>query len=701
MTASIVSLTALASSASSSDVAPSNDDVSPPLLIVEFYAAGVADDEYVVISNSGSCELDLQGWSITDGEGAIMFGDSPPLQGGGTASVSFNSSSFFSAFGRLPDYSVDGLCPCEQAEVLGSFRLADEGDSIALVDPCGVEVDYVVYGDAVPDYENWAGFALPHPRRGEVLRRIAGSEDTDSACDWLHFREFKYGYSEHRPMTCRIDPGCMIAFVSPDCSLRAVLDQITAAEESIRLCAYELDSPAILNALMDARNRAVKVRVLVDSSPVGGMSSDQMAGLSVMATQGVEVILIKGDLREGAVKHFSALHSKYMVIDDETLIVLSENFVSDGLPRNEVFGNRGWGAAVKCPELALCAAAIFDDDSRRDRSDVFDWLADERFAKDSLAPIESDATSIKGMLTPLTSNFSADATLFVSPDCSLMSPFLCGLIDEAFDIQIQQFQVDLHWDVPDRSSTSLNPMLQHLLDRLRMGASCRMLLDSSWFNIEGNGEVVSSLGAVTSVERLDGAYRMMNERSPISVMHNKGLLLDGLVCVVSSNNWVFSSLAKNREFALAIRSAEAAEYFARAFELDWNPDTSAPTLEAPVDISVASGEWVRLSLECFSDDRHIVEGLWDVGCDGTIDARADELSFLAVVPGVVEIELTVIDAWGNMAAAVIVVRVIATPASALQGPSPHPLVGLALPPMTIAVCYLTYRRLRMHPGNRR
>ena len=691
---------ALASSTSSSDAVASDDIVSPPLLIAEFYAAGVADDEYIVISNGGSHELGLGGWSINDGEGAIVFDDTALLQGGGSAAVSFNSSSFFSAFGRLPDYSADGLYPCERVDVLGSFRLADYGDSIALVDPCGAEVDYVVYGDADTDSENWTGFALPHPRRGEVFRRIASSEDTDSACDWLHFREFKYGYSEHQPVTYSVDPGCMIAFVSPDCSLRTVLGRVTAAEESIRLCAYELDSPAVLNALMDASNRAVKVRVLVDSNPVGGMSSDQMTGLSVMAMQGVEVILIKGDLREGVVKHFSALHSKYMVIDDETLIVLSENFVSDGLPRNEVFGNRGWGVAVKCPELAQYAAAIFDDDSRRDRSDVLDWLDDERFVKDSLAPTEPDATYGKGMLMPLISNFSADATLFVSPDCSLMSPFLCGLIDEAFDIQIQQFQVDLHWNVPDCSSTSLNPMLQRLLDRLRMGASCRMLLDSSWFNIEGNGEVVRSLEAVTSVERLDGAYRMMNGRSPISVMHNKGLLIDGQVCVVSSNNWVLSSLAKNRELALAIRSAEVAEYFERAFELDWNPDTSAPTLEAPVDISVVSGEWVRLSLECFSDDRQIVEGLWDVGRDGTVDVRADRLSFLAVVPGVIEIELVVVDAWGNKAATVIVVRVIATPAPISHEASPHPLVGLALPPMMIVIGYLTYRKLRMHPGTR-
>ncbi|UCE80984.1 MAG: lamin tail domain-containing protein [Methanobacteriota archaeon] len=646
------------------------EPISPLVLISEFYACGMAEDEYLVLSSNSDEDIDLARWSITDGEGAVVFRNNTLLRSKEKAVISFNSSSYQSAFGRLPDYSVDGRNQVNQVDVLGSFRLADDGDSIALLDAHGIEVDCVLYGDGAHASEGWTGPALEGPRRGEVLRRTPNSTDTDTALDWHHFREFKYGYSEHRAITCRVGAGNLSAFVSPDCSLDAVVEWVASAKESIRLCAYEFDSLRIFETLSEAVGRGVEVNLLLEGNPVGGMSCEESSMLSALTLAGAEVTVVKGDLREGVVKHISALHSKFVVLDDDGLIVTSENFVEDGLPSDKVFGNRGWGIAVRSTVLAQYMASVFDDDSRPSRPDAVSWWDDDRFNESYELPPTSSHQHEEGMLDLLVSCNEAEVTLFVSPDCSPNAPFLCGFLDLASEILVQQLQVDLLWETRWSDYEVLNPLLQHLLGRLRAGSSCRMLLDSCWFNLDRNGEVVRTLTAAATVESLRGAFMMMNERSPISVMHNKGVLLDNMWSVVSSNNWVLPSFAKNRELAAIVRSSEVAHYFKGAFELDWLPDISPPVLVAPVDFSVSCGEWFGVSSCCFHDDRLIAGRSWDVGCDGVVDARTEEISLFGGVPGAVKIGLTVVDSWGNEASTVIVVRVVASPSLITENPPP-------------------------------
>ena len=672
--------------------------IPPPVCICEFYPAGVADDEYVVLRSLIDDAIDLRGWSICDGEGVLAFKEPSPLAARESVVISFNSSSYFLAFGRYPDYSVGDSEGCDDIDVLGSFRLADYGDSITLVDADGCEVDYVPYGNVVPEDGSWHGAALSCPRKGEVLRRMPNCPDTDSASDWHSFREYRYGYTEHRPVSCNIEPGCLTGFVSPDCSLDVVLDRLTSADESIRLCTYELESTSVFEALSNALHNGVEVRVFVEGNPVGGMSSRQTAVLSALTAAGADVIIGAGNLREGTVKHVAAFHSKYIVIDDDELVILSENFVPDGLPTNEIFANRGWGVAIRCPELARYMGEVFDDDSRPTRPDTADWADDERFNESLSVPPERAGSAAPGMLEPLISSASAEVHLIVSPDCSVQEPFLCGLIDGATEVLVQQFHADMVWELPEPDGESLSPLLNSLLERLRNGASCRMLLDSSWYNIDGNGKVVDTLTAVSATESLNGTFRLISERSPITVMHNKGMVVDGAVSLVSSNNWVCPSFARNRELAAVVRSVEVARYFTNAFDMDWHPDISPPTLMHHGDVIVARGEWVRLSSECFRDDRIVAKCMWDIGCDGWVESRSMEISFLADLPGIVTIGLTVADAWGNEADTIISVRIVASPTAIPPPPSPHTHIGLAVPPILAVIAYFAVRRKRGRNG---
>lgn len=53
-------------------------------------------------------------------------------------------------------------------------------------------------------------------------------------------------------------------------------------------------------------------------------------------------------------------------------------------------------------------------------------------------------------------------------------------------------------------------------------------------------------------------------------VHNKGILVDGEIAMVSSQNWSADGTLRNRDAGLIIYSAEAADYFERIFLHDWD-----------------------------------------------------------------------------------------------------------------------------------
>ena len=40
-------------------------------------------------------------------------------------------------------------------------------------------------------------------------------------------------------------------------------------------------------------------------------------------------------------------HAKYAIIDNKTLILMSENWKYTGVPYDRTYGNRGWGIVIK------------------------------------------------------------------------------------------------------------------------------------------------------------------------------------------------------------------------------------------------------------------------------------------------------------------------------------------------------------------
>jgi hypothetical protein len=229
----------------------------------------------------------------------------------------------------------------------------------------------------------------------------------------------------------------------------------------------------------------------------------------------------------------------------------------------------------------------------------------------------------------------------------LVAPFAESILSSASSIKTEQFQVDLQWDTRWDKSPRLSPLLEALEVAMSRGASVEMLLDSTWFNLEMNSDVVAHMASNALNETWAGEFKLLDPSGPVTVLHNKGAVIDGRRVLISSNNWGYSSFARNRELAAILESNELATYFSNAFGLDWTPDDTAPNADAGEDQTVGLGEQVRLDAGGSSDDRAIAHWAWDIDEDGEAECTTEQARFFATRPGRIEISLTVEDAWGN------------------------------------------------------
>lgn len=503
--------------------------------ITEFCADGYAsgdDDEYFVLDGVG----DLSEWSVTDGEGTISFPG-----GSGRVVVARTASAYYTVHGAYPDYEIkDTVSFVPEALVSGKFQMANSEDSLSLLHR-GVSVQSVSWPDEV---ERGAG-------------RVHLYEDGvwDS-------RIMKIGQTRLSPATYSADK--VTLFVSPDCSYEVLTDVITDAKTSLDISMYEFTHPELASLISDAVSRGVSVRILMEGGPVGGISAAEKGVLDYLGRAGADIYVISGTSDYPARYRF--VHTKYLIADSYVTAVLSENFKESGIPVTGQEGNRGWGAVIYDAEIAAYFSSVFTADiSGKDIS--------RRSAGSDSFPSLLAAPSYTPYFEPMTLSNVAVTPVF-APDTSYLIPnLLSGAKDSVI---IQQAYVTKYPDLDE------NPWLTLAVNAAKAGADVRVQLDAMYYNTqddEDNDELVSDLNRA-GIPTLSA--RLLTDRDGITKIHNKGMIVDGRYVLISSINWNYNSPNSNRESAVIIESPEAAAYFTKVFDYDWD----GYVLDNPVSYSL-------------------------------------------------------------------------------------------------------------------
>ena len=517
-------------------------------------------DEYVALTNPCTRSINIGGWSITDNEGTIIFPtfDIAPDQ---TVYVTRNASAFLTQQSSVkrevskPDleYGSDSDPKVSQMQTEGrAFALRNTGDEVILHDESGREVDAVIYAESSYEGDGWRDAPLDKPREGMIFRR-KGVQDTDQCEDWLNL---PFGASYHAPekFSCS-GSGDATAFVSPDCSFSVLERELNSASSSLCINLYQFDNPYLMDLLVDALGKGVDVQLLLEGTPVGGITDEELYIAETITNSGGEVRLSHDPF---------IIHAKYAVVDNRTIVVMTENWKTTGVPTNNSFGNRGWGIVLRNEEVANYFTDVFLEDFYRGEGFALEGKGLETNVMTRAIPQGSYAPAFEPRT--VTCNFTAIPVL--APDTAMSNKTILGAINGAQEsIFVQQFSAGRFW------GEEPNTFVTALIEAARRGCEVKVLLDSKEYNLDAwndNDEAVAWIEQVAREEDLNLAAKLADLDSlGLTKVHSKGLIVDGKVVVITSLNWNANSIY-NREAGVIVENEEIASFFEEVFFHDWN-----------------------------------------------------------------------------------------------------------------------------------
>jgi phosphatidylserine/phosphatidylglycerophosphate/cardiolipin synthase-like enzyme/DNA/RNA endonuclease YhcR with UshA esterase domain len=145
-----------------------------------------------------------------------------------------------------------------------------------------------------------------------------------------------------------VSGGTQQLLVLPDDGVQPVLDLIDSADDSIRFKIYLLTYRDIKAALVQAANRGVDVRVIIEQNPVGGSDSNQ---------ESYDQLVEGGAAVRWAPSEYRLTHEKTLVVDDRIALTGTFNYTHSSFT-----GNREYGLLIDQPALVSDIAAVFDAD---------------------------------------------------------------------------------------------------------------------------------------------------------------------------------------------------------------------------------------------------------------------------------------------------------------------------------------------------
>ena len=587
-------------------------------------AVSYEPDEAILLWNVGGSPQPLAGWQLTAGTRRATFPVTTTLTllPGARIWCAGQAAAFRISFGAEPsctwdDEPLPNGPSAGPVALTGKLGLVNNGGFIQLVDPAGEVADALLYGDHETPVAGWQGAPAQLysrgavPKAGQVWQRkmdaVSGLPmDTDQAADWagdladltwgrrVRFPGWQ-GWSAADlgvPAAGRADATVMVA-VGPEGLYQPIAHALANATASIDLSIYTLEHPELTAILVAAVQRGLRVRVLLEGSPPGGISDLQKWCVAQLAAAGAQVryVAVRDGAPNGLRTRVQYSHAKYLIVDDHLALNGTDNFNWDSIPvtgtdesREPVGGRRGYYLFTDAPVVVTTLRTIFAADwSDTDFMDTFPFTPEH--AKYGGPPAEFElperpayAVDAAPFSALSTTTGPAQFRVITSPENSLRPDAgLFALLAQAGagdEIMVEQLYEHKHWgDSVSNPVADPNPRLEALIGAARRGAQVYVLLDRFFDDgeaLRSNQATVTYLNAVAQAEGLALFARMGNPTG--GGIHAKLVLIR-----TGSENWsgVGSlngsevSHKLNREVLMLTDAAPVYEALRDVFLWDW------------------------------------------------------------------------------------------------------------------------------------
>lgn len=297
-------------------------------------------------------------------------------------------------------------------------------------------------------------------------------------------------------------PGARHVNGGPDEELAAALDE---ARISIDVAIYDLDLWSIRDALLEANERGVQVRMVIESDYAGNDEIHQLAAA------GIPVVVDTSP---------NFMHSKFVVIDDYEVWSGSTNYtVSD------MYGNYNNLIAIRSVEVAENYETEFDE-----------MFVQGLFGEASMANTPNQRVEFSSLMIEN----------YFSPDD--------GVLDRLVDL-IDGAQESIYFLAFSFTSDEL---ARAIVAARRRGVDVAGVMDE--------GQITNDGGEFSFFRSNDVPVRI---DTPGSNLHDKVLIIDGQIVVTGSYNFSANAEERNDENTLVIYSEELAQQYLTHFQSMW------------------------------------------------------------------------------------------------------------------------------------
>ena len=332
-------------------------------------------------------------------------------------------------------------------------------------------------------------------------------------------------------------------FVSPDCSFNAVVDALNSAQTSLFVEMYSFSNPFILDVIGNLSAKGVNVRVILQEHHASYYEDQYTYWVAYQ-------LYLRGAKVFWASDEFTYTHAKFAIIDNSTILIESENWAKSGIPKNPTYGNRGWGVIIENGDLAeyfldvflydLSIAEPYDPSAVSHGSSVSYYVPSGHYAPAFNLESVNEYMEVEPILSP---DFSED--------------LIIQLINSAnTSLYIEQMYI----------YSSLTDMINAIVNAKKRGVDVKVILEPK---ASQNNQTVKILVQ----HGIPVAYANTSHYgSPhqFETMHNKGMIIDGKIVLISSINWSPTSLRDNREVGVIIKNQHIAQYYQQVFLHDWS-----------------------------------------------------------------------------------------------------------------------------------
>ncbi|MEA2033609.1 MAG: phospholipase D-like domain-containing protein [Euryarchaeota archaeon] len=545
------------------------------------YLKGDTDGEFLRMHNPTESSINIGGWQITDLEGVITFPDWANIDAGSSLYIAYNATAFYEEMLQKANFEY-GVDSNETPNMYkrGRLELNNDGDEVILKDDEGRIIDVVIYGNSVYAGDGWIGVPVKDVAEGVILERDRNEttgqyEDTTTSADWDDYRIYVVGQS-HFPYEIFSFNGNVTVFTSPDSSFTEIANAIDNANESIYLNVYQFHNFYLMDHIIDALERGVGVKIMLEGDPVNGIADDERYIANETVNAGGEVMFMINDAGRGIHDRYAFNHAKYALIDNETTIVMSENWKNTGVPTNNTFGNRGWGIIINNPGVTNYFSEVFREDGKPASKDCFPFTPDgpiygNKYGSPPLDFVPNRTIPTGNYSYPFGSEIISgefNVSPVLAPDTSLLpTKSIMGMIKGAeSSVYVEQLYVK---DWGTHAEPKPNPFLEAAINASRRGCEVKILLNPT-YSLESNQATIDYVRGIAAGEGLNLDAKFIDiERTGLNKTHNKGVIVDRSRVLISSVNWNEYSPTNNREVGVIIENEDAAGFYTDVFLYDW------------------------------------------------------------------------------------------------------------------------------------